>query len=512
MAYVFNKTLNSLGAQDQNKTDIFGGQGLVGNEAQGAGATQTAPDVKQSVEGALTPSKASSVSATPGVKDVKSPQTAVVARNIGKQQAPQALGQASQDISQASQALEQEAQSYLDRPTTQRQTYTTQDVSRASQEGGDEWNRIMGALNAGPAQVEAFKPETDTNIESASKLATDAGVREVMREEAGPQYTSGMGHFDQMLLNQNPGARAELQAVQRGQNELAHRARALGGTEGEAATMRQQQEQDALEGYQRGLRGAMGMASSQIQNQAAQEAADYRRMQDYMRGNTAGVSAEDAARYEQQKNDIINQGMKQAYQQARGQLSDAEQEYLKQGMRNVDANQFLQFNPMAASQFIDQDEAGQYNRIMAALGKGDTLQAGAEVDPVNFALDPYVQNLVSQAKFGYGRTQMPGYIAPPEPGAMPELDMGVVNKVVDPLSRGYIGRSLGRATERAGKSIAVEGRRGAEEAGKPISPPDSRRTDEKIVDIANSDLGKQATKPTQTQSPFQKVMSALGVL
>ncbi len=283
-------------------------------------------------------------------------RTGVIRRNIGRQKAPKAVQQAQQDLSSAQEGLKQEAQQYISGIKGQQYGVDEGTINKALSKGGGAFQKTMEALQQKAPQVEAFKPETDTQIEDIGLLRNQAGLGSLLQREAGPQYTAGEQALDRMLLGRTPEFNLLRSQLIQGQDALTKEA----GKQAESQTQKGQELATKKYGEaQERMLGQITGAKSGIKDElrAAAEAENLKR-QKLREGGGADVAAKQEA--------AILAGF---------QTDPRMQRLLDAGL--VDESKFFNVGgDVDWRQMAGDDQISRFNRIQQLLGKGDMLQAG----------------------------------------------------------------------------------------------------------------------------------------
>lgn len=404
MAYVFNKTMNMMGKGDEDQqSNIFGDESAsLFGPAPKETEQSYKPDVKTSVEGSLQAPSKESGGGKSAQKSIDSsttvaPSAELFKRNIGKQKAPKAVGEAESGIKQASADLQKEAEDYLGAESAYKAPEQTQIKSAVK---GDEtaFSNIASLLNQAPDQVEAFKPETDVDIERANELSTPFGLRTAIAKESGPKYTAGMGALDTALLGQDTGFTQRLEGVSRGQKELYEQA---DKATDEATKQRQENEAANLESVKNNLRNTLTTMSGAINQEAGTMAEKQNKFADFMRGNTQGLSEAEIAEFTEMSKELLRGQQDTAIEQAIAELGPEYEDAIRKAANSLDMNKFITGGNFGAENFYSQQQADEYNQIMDLLGLANTIEAGKGGE-VGFNFDPYLRNIISSARFAQG--------------------------------------------------------------------------------------------------------------
>jgi hypothetical protein len=369
-AYAFSRLKDSLGNEQQQKTNIFSADGTDAGLNQNAsinGQDQRQP--KTSIEGTLDGRTSGSQQAE-GVKDTGSQQQGLrqtIQRNVGKTQNPNLLNRAQDSLNAADKAVQDEADSYVAAAKTKNYGVKDADIDSyvAGKQPGTEITDLLTRQAADKA--EGFNSKQDLKFNDVDQLQSDEGIGQALRNEGGNSYTAGMGAFDLAALKRTPGfdqlraslgqQRTALQAKESGY-EKSKTAEAQGAFD---ANMKSAQEaaRAGLDARATGITGAS--------DAAAQAANDSRKAgrADFLKGQTKSALAEQIASLDPSK-----------------RLSP----YISDTGTGINASDYYTDKDVTGADMLDQSGADQLNRIMTALGKGPesnrTAGAGA-YDPVS---------------------------------------------------------------------------------------------------------------------------------
>ena len=398
MAYTFNRTLNLLNnPQDDGKTDIFRSEQA---PQAGTGSATSGSDIKTSVEGAVsTQPKSTGAGAQQALQrsSLVAPKSAVLKANVGGVKAPKAAESALGGIKEAGSNLQNEADQYVaDAAKTEN---LSEDVLKKAVTGDAEAGKqTTGLLNKNILSTDAFNPQTDDQIEQAGEFATPAGVQRTLAREADPEYTQGMGALDLAILGQSPEFAQTMEAIKRGQEELYTQA---DKAKKEATDKRLKAEQESLTGAQGQAKDWLTEQATGITDEAKTAEQNYDNQLAYYNG-TYNPTPEEKSAWDKELIDYIESQKQSSFNQLSPYKSFDYGEYLTPGVTGrIDPTQYLSYmNPEDTdyTQFVDQDQASQFNTIMALLGQGDSLTQGYKPSSM-FKMDQggYNQAMIDEA-------------------------------------------------------------------------------------------------------------------
>jgi hypothetical protein len=374
MAYVFSGINQALAGQsdEEQKQDIFNAEPAVSGD--GGGQPLAQGDVKTSTEGELGDSGAAAANAgsseqEPQQVDVQNAE--VVRKNVGKVKAPKGIDRVKADLDTAEQGVQTEADNYMKSWENKDYTLDNKVLDQAADGDDKAYETAANRISQNADRVDQFDTKTDYDVEDTDLLRSDAGVQELMRRESDTNYNGGESAFDMMLLRRNKDFNAL-------RDNLVNRQDGLRKTVDGYRT-------DKTEAAQKAVDTNFGKATDNIKSylDTAQgsQVAEWKRM----------VAEEDAAR-----DALRAQGGDKAFMQtqAKAAIDALVQEYQATGdPQALEQIQYLQDAGVDASQFygvgrdldaekdyaavVDDKGASKFNRIMALLGRGDSLQAGA---------------------------------------------------------------------------------------------------------------------------------------
>jgi hypothetical protein len=232
-------------------------------------------------------------------------------------------------------------------------------------------------------QVEAFKPEVDTEIEDAALLGSEGGTKRLLARQGGNKYSAGEAAFDVSLLRRNQGFNRIADELSRGGKELSQKATRLQSELPQAA------QQIADTKYAAGTdeaRNYLGNLGKGIIDPVTAKAAEINATRAGLRTtpNQAFISQKDAA----------------ARAEAEKELSLLNPRAVKLlGETGIDPRKYYGVGrDVSASDLYSQDDAFKFNNIQQILGGKDLISAGQGAGEDEYFDDPnYTSGLVSRA-------------------------------------------------------------------------------------------------------------------
>lgn len=290
--------------------------------------------------------------------EARQPQRAasqVLARNQGKAANPFQFEQTRQALSGARQGIQTEKDQYMANVVTPYQTgeQLTGQVKQYAREGGATPEWLQKFQQGTPQPLPSFSSKTNTNFAPVNAMQTNAGVRSYLRNPADPESRSGEQAIDFSLLNADPNFNIERESVLRDYSDLLKFKQGVdAATPGAARTA----QQAAFDRFKTDIAGTLEGEAKSIQDAARATETLYDAQFANLPGMRAQVARETAAKI-----------ASEAPEDIRGYV---------RGFEGDDLNAF--FNPLDAAStnpedFITEDQAGDFNRIMGILGKGGPM-------------------------------------------------------------------------------------------------------------------------------------------
>lgn len=330
--------------------------------------------------------------------EARQPQRAasqVLSRNQGKAANPFQFEQTRRALSGARQGIQTEKDQYMANAVAPYQTgqQLTEQVQQYAREGGATPEWLKKYQQGTPQALAAFSAQTNTNFAPVNALQTNAGVRSFLRNPADPESRSGEQAIDFSLLNADPNFNLEREGVLRDYGDLL---KFRQGVEAETPAAARTAQQAAFDQYKANISGTLTGEADAIQNAARAAEAAY----DAQFANLPGMRAQVA---------------REAAAKIAGEAPEDIRGYVR-GLEGEDLNAF--FNPLDAAStnpedFISEDQAGDFNRIMGILGRGGPMPTkgrlagatGPGREALRFDEGAYRNALLNRARTEYDRAK-----------------------------------------------------------------------------------------------------------
>lgn len=354
MAYAFNRVMNLLDPESQMPNEQQAPQGSTESaDSSSAGGGQQAPQAQ--------PGQQAQPQASAGARG------RVMAKNVGKAQAPTDLNKVSTNIGQAKQNIQNEANAYMQSATQPYQSNAGEEVQ--SYMKGE--NQDLGSrLRAAPGLMEDIKL-SETKINDVDLLQNDAGIRELFRRSQGPEGTAGEAALDTALLRRNKDFDTKRSDVLGSYQDLL---KERAGIEETSRSKAQEARVKAADAWKESVLGAAKGQVTSLDDMAKQREAEF---------DAQIAAAEEARRIQAYE-------AAQAYaDQLAGGYSDP---FMQEAIRNsfgagtldqniLDPYEYYKPSGLSAdqtdyTQFYGEPEAQQFERLMGLLGGGETRMAG----------------------------------------------------------------------------------------------------------------------------------------
>lgn len=382
MAFVSNRNQDELlnAQKDEEQQD----NAMLTSSAGDLGAESTASSVSgQSVR----PSE-----------EARQPQRAasqVLARNAGKAQNPFQFEQTRQALAGAKKGVQTEQDTYLQNAVTPYQTgpALTGQVQQYAKEGGATPEWLTKYQQGTPQAMPAFKSTTNTNFAPVNAMQTNAGVRSYLRNPADPESRSGEQAIDFSLLNADPNFNIEREGVLRDYSDLL---KFKQGVEAQTPAASRAAQLKAFDDFKANIAGTLTGEAEAIQNASRAAEAAYDAQFGQLPGLRQQVARETAAKI-----------ASEAPEDIRGYV---------RGFEGDDLNAFFNLlDPTSTNpeDFITEDQAGDFNRIMGILGKGGPMPmkgrlagaTGPGREALRFDEAAYRNALLNRARTEYDRAK-----------------------------------------------------------------------------------------------------------
>ena len=363
-AYDLDRITNLVG--NEGSTDIFNEEeGVATNEPMQDGGdggitpkTTTSGDIGDAPTGGGTAPTAEQDSG-----DQVSAQEMMNA-NVGKTEAPSALGGIQQQIQTNTDALQTQADEYTQNYKDQYQFDIEDQALDDAVQGGygsDAYSSADTMLQRrDPGAADQFEGAEDYRVKDVGYLQNDAGLGYLAGQGRGNQYTQGMSAFDVMLMKRDPNFNNMINEI-RGQNVAL---------EGRLDTVPDQLEEAAygygeqqLEGAQTSARDYLGGYKDRLQASNETEADEFEAAIAGL--DREAIGAEELSTVEEQIREWFGgQHKGERYEQ---QIQDA--------IAGYDPSGNIQFNDTDYDyrDFLNEGEANEFNNLGGLLGTGDTF-------------------------------------------------------------------------------------------------------------------------------------------
>lgn len=400
MAYSFDNLSKKLDEDENQKQDIFAGEG-----STGFGLTDTQQNNQQEssdpIEKTAGPTSLTNTSSTGTGASKAAPAVQQAPRGESeKRQAtfnqqskstklPAGLSSLGEQLGEKERALDTASSDYLSKYRQKDYGLDPDTISKATTGDTSALERVSGLLGQGtPGELPTGFEAPDTVTPGIQDIQSDRGLEQYLRRQAGPQYTSGEGAFDTSAL-------ARSAEFQQARGDLGRREAALGTRADELRGSLGGQASDILSENlgqaQLGVRQELGGIQRDVLDQLIQAKAAKQQELEDMRV----LSPELAAQYEEQ---------------ARSQLaaqSPAEaglDPLLLTGDLGVDPSQFYSTRqaPITKADVATPEQAAQWNQILSLLGGGGETLTPADGGALSsFDQDAYQQALLAAAQKQY---------------------------------------------------------------------------------------------------------------
>lgn len=384
MAYTFDR-INSLFRGRDGNADVMGGKG---GGSYGALKTSASGDVTDGSTGAAT----STGGEAPVPQQMMASSGAAIKRNVSRTGIPGFTQDIRGQIEAGQTGLAGAEQGYRQKYQNQDYGVSAEDINAAVSGNAPDTFQKVATRMATPkyGQVEAFKPEVDTEVEDAALLGSEAGTKRLLARQGGNRYSAGEGAFDTALLRRNKDfsqiadqlSRQGKELSQRAtklQSELPTEAQGIADTKYAAGTEAAQQELNRLA---TGVIDPYKTKASDI-NQKRTQYADPNSAE-----AKAYLASQTAAAKEAAGKDIA------AY-------APRASRFLDTAAQTIDPTKLYQAGRQISYQdIIDPESVGKFNRIQAMLGQGDLLAPGMGAGEDVIFNAPEYQKLVTQGAQG----------------------------------------------------------------------------------------------------------------
>lgn len=360
MAYAFKAIRDALGQDQQQKTNIFSPTGTdQGTEdaAQMGGAMQ--PKTSTEGEGLMGGGTGQGESGDKTGASVaqQSSSRQALEKSAGKTQTPALIAKTQQGLSDADKAVQGEADSYVQNAKNTNYGVNDDQITRYVNGNEEGAPGAVAALRGRAAadRADPFRIKQDLSFNDVDQIQSDPGLEQVLRREGGQAYTAGMGAFDLAALKRSPGFDQIRGSLKQQKEDLLKRTGSLSADK----TAEAQAALDAnLKTAKEGLSSGLGQRQKDLM--AAQD-------EEAKAANAAALAGRGQYSADRAKT------LRQDFADQTGDQARLDEYLLNSG---IDPSQFYSGTDATGADMIDQGEAGQFNRIMSALGKTDTYAAG----------------------------------------------------------------------------------------------------------------------------------------
>lgn len=353
--------------------------------------TSTAGDL--GAEAGNAPASGQSTTARDNARQPQRGASQILSRNAGKAQNPFQFEQTRQALAGAKKGVQTEKDTYMANAVAPYQTNETltEGVQKYAREGGATPEWLTKYQQGTPTAMPAFASQTNTNFAPVNAMQTNAGVRSYLRNPADPESRSGEQAIDFSLLNADPNFNINREGVLRDYSDLL---KFKQGVEAETPAAARAAQQKAFDAYKTNVSGTLTSEADAIQNAAKAAESAYDAQFANLPGMRAQVARETAAKIA-------------------GEAPEDIRGYVR-GFEGDDLNAF--FNPMDATStnpedFITEDQAGDFNRIMSVLGRGGPMPGkgrlagtqGPGREALRFDENAYRNAILNRARTDYDR-------------------------------------------------------------------------------------------------------------
>jgi len=361
-----DRIANLVGEDEESGTDIFNeDQGVQTNEPmQEGGGGGMVPKTSTVGDIGDTPTGGGSVQGAEQDSGDQVSAQEMMKANVGKTEAPSALGGIQQQIKTNTDALQAQADEYTQNYKDQYQFDIEDQALDDAVQGGygsDAYSTADTMLQRrDPGAADQFEGAEDYRVKDVGYLQNDAGLGYLAGQGRGNQYTQGMSAFDVMLMKRDPNFNNFINEI-RGENAAL---------EGQLDTVPDQLEEAAygygekqLEGAQTSARDYLGGYKDRKQKSNEAEADEYEAAIAALDRDAIGT--EELGTVEEQIRKYFGDEYKgDRYEQ---QIADAIAAY--------DASGKIDFNDTDYdyTDFLNEGEANEFNNLGGLLGTGDTF-------------------------------------------------------------------------------------------------------------------------------------------
>jgi hypothetical protein len=280
-------------------------------------------------------------------------------RNLGKSGNPFQFEQTRQALQASKQQVKTENDQYMQNAVAPyqygaQQTQAVQNWARGLDKTAQpDW---MQTFQQGtPKSMDPFQSQAKTEFAPVRAMQTNAGVRAYLRDPSDPESRSGEQAVDYSILNADPNFNLNREATLKDYADLL---KTKGDIEANAGAEARRAQLDAFNKFKAGISGTLDTEAQAILNAAKAEEEAY----DKGFGNVEAM-----------KRDVLTEEMRD--------LAASAPENLRSYFFNptgLESEVAQYFNPATAEatraeDFLSGEGASNFNRIMAALGRGGNI-------------------------------------------------------------------------------------------------------------------------------------------
>ena len=312
------------------------------------------------------------------------PSAAAIQRNVSKARTPEFTTRIQGQIEAGNTGLDTASSKYSQGYKNKDYGVSADDINAAVSGNAGKLASVQTRMSTPQyGQVEAFKPEVDTEIEDAALLGSEGGTKRLLARQGGNKYNAGEAAFDVSLLRRSPGFNQIADQLSRGGKELSQKSTRLQSELPQAA------QQTADTKYVAGTdaaRSMLGTIGKGIVDPVNAKAAEISATRAGLRTtpNQKFISTKDAA-----AKDAAGKELSLLNPRAAKLLGETGIDPLKYYGVGKD---------VSASDLYSQDDAFKFNNIQQILGGKDLITAGQGAGDDEYFDDAnYTSGLVSGA-------------------------------------------------------------------------------------------------------------------
>ena len=312
------------------------------------------------------------------------PSAAAIQRNVSKARTPEFTTRIQGQIEAGNTGLDTASSKYSQGYKNKDYGVSADDINAAVSGNAGKLASVQTRMSTPQyGQVEAFKPEVDTEIEDAALLGSEGGTKRLLARQGGNKYNAGEAAFDVSLLRRSPGFNQIADQLSRGGKELSQKSTRLQSELPQAA------QQTADTKYVAGTdaaRSMLGTIGKGIVNPVTAKAAEISATRAGLRTtpNQKFISTKDAA-----AKDAAGKELSLLNPRAAKLLGETGIDPLKYYGVGKD---------VSASDLYSQDDAFKFNNIQQILGGKNLITAGQGAGDDEYFDDPsYTSGLISRA-------------------------------------------------------------------------------------------------------------------